>query len=102
MARREKRWRIWKIGLATAGCLAATLILFWVSTLVEDDGANQPPGPMQRSSSLTVAGFMVMIAAIAAALTLLCLIWLALRIREARLPAWERGRKKKRHGGQRR
>ena len=97
MTRQAQRWQIWKIATATAGCAVLSTVLFWLPTLVGTSGGEQPKDPLTRNPVLTLTSFTVMLAAAAAILSILGLIWLVVRIREARTPVWQRKRKKRRY-----
>lgn len=96
MAKPPPRWAIWKIAAATAACALASALLFWLSALANRAGASPTTQPDTRASALTFPSFLMMFAIIAVILAALGLLWLAVRIWEARKPAWERGSRKKR------
>jgi hypothetical protein len=95
MGKKSARWPIWKIALATGGCAAAAVLLFWLSvfmgTVVSDE--NDAAGQAQF---LTLPGFILVLGVAATMLAILCVIWLVVRIHESRIPPWERGKKKTR------
>lgn len=97
MSKQAKRWPIWKIALATGGCAVVAAVLFWLSALVEGVSGEQTTTPIRRSPALTVSSFVMMLAVGAVIFGVLGVIWLAFRIREARMPAWDRRAKKRRH-----
>lgn len=92
MGKRTTRWPIWKIALTAGGCAAAAVILFWLSvfmgTCVPDE-----TDPASQAQLLTFPGFIMVLGVAATMLSILCIIWLVVRIREARIPPWERGKK---------
>ena len=95
MGKKSTRWPIWKIALAMGGCAAAAVALFWLSvfmgTVVPDE-----TDPASQSQFLTLPGFILVLGVAATMLAILCVIWLVVRIRESRIPPWERGKKKTR------
>ena len=96
MKKQAKRWPIWKLTLVTVGCGLAAAALFWLSAFVDTASSGLTTNPAGRSLALTPGSFIMMAAAVAAALGILAGIRLVSRIWEARLPVWERGRGKKR------
>jgi hypothetical protein len=96
MAKRSKRWPIWKIAAATAACGVACPVLLWLSTVV-DEWLKQPSAPGgSRTSPMSVSSVLMMLAVAAALLAVLSAIWLVARIRDARTPDWKRRKSKKR------
>jgi hypothetical protein len=95
MSKPTDRWPLWKIVVATLGCAAGGAVLLWLSSVVgrsEPDPTNDPLG---RRSALTLSGFLMILGAGGAVLSLLGVVWLGRRIYEARTPAWKRpGRKR--------
>jgi hypothetical protein len=97
MTKPPDRWPIWKIAVTTAGCAAGAAALYGLSVLAESAVGEPPEGPYGRKPALTLPGFVMMLATGAGILSVLGIIWLVFRIREARMPAWKRpGRKKRR------
>ena len=94
MAKRDQRWPIWKIATTAAGLVAAAVLLFVLSTLagepeVLDDDSAQPP-------LLTVSTFLIMLGTGLSMLAALSIGWLIWRIRESRIPVWERKKPRRR------
>ena len=97
MKKQAKRWPIWKIAIVTLGLTVAAVVLFWLSVVTDKAIGGLTTNPAGQSLALTPGSFIMMGAIVAGAFGILSAIWLAYRIWEARLPAWERPRKKKRH-----
>lgn len=95
MTKRVQRWAIWKIAVTTASCAVATVVLWWLSLFLERIGPTPTTDPAGRSAALTPASFLMMMGTGAGLGTLLTAIWLVLRIRQARTPAWKRRRAKR-------
>ena len=93
MSRKPKRWPIWKIAVTTAVCAVSCPVLFWLSTLAETTG-DQTPDSTARTAVITLPTVVMMFGMIAGMLAVLSLIWLILRIRDARIPAWKKRAKK--------
>ena len=91
MTKPVKRWPIWKIAVATVGCALLAGVLLWFSLFIQPDAAADPDTP---NPAMTLPSFLMMLATAAGLLSLLCLVWLMLRIRESRIPAWKRRGKK--------
>jgi len=90
MPKHAQRWSIWKIAAATAGCAAAAALLFVLSHLASNLGGEAAEGPLRRNPALTLPGFLLMLGSAAGVFALLGGVWLGVRIREWRLPAWKR------------
>jgi hypothetical protein len=94
MAKRDDRWQIWKIALTAAACAVVSVVMFWLSTVAEPAEVvtdENEPVPL-----LTVPSFLQMLGAAVAILTILAVVWLVYRIRESRIPVWERKKPRKR------
>lgn len=94
MAKRDHRWQIWKIALAAGACAVVSVVLFWLSAVAEPAEVvtdENEPVPL-----LTVPSFLQMLGAAVAILTILAVVWLIYRIRESRIPVWERKKPRKR------
>lgn len=96
MTKPPDRWPLWKIVVATLGCAAVGIVLLWLSALVSGAEGEPPVSPGRRTRGLTFSGFLMMPGVAAAVLSLLGVVWLGFRIREARTPAWKRWAKKRR------
>ncbi len=94
MSKKSTRWPIWRIGVATGGCAVAAAVLFWASVFLEQVGAADEEAT--KRTLLTLPGFVLILGVVATMLTILCAIWLGARVRESRIPPWERGKKKSR------
>ena len=97
MSKRIERWPIWKIAAAALGCVVLCPVLFWLSTLVENGGGGQSVDPNTPAPVLTLSALVGMLGLVAAALAILSIVWLAVRIQDARTPAWKKRLRKKRH-----
>ena len=95
MSKRGKRWPIWKIAVATGACFAGAVALFWLSVIMGKGADEQATDPTGQSALLTFPAFIMILGVAASMLAILCVVWLVLRIREARTPVWERGGKKR-------
>lgn len=94
MARKTKRWPLWKITAAAVIFALASGALFYLSSVAGNLTEEQPAG--DQPQLLTVPIFVMIMGVAAAMLCLLCLVWLGVRIKEARTPPWERKKKKTR------
>ncbi|MCK4342323.1 MAG: hypothetical protein KAY37_11440 [Phycisphaerae bacterium] len=94
--KQPKRWPIWKIAVATVACALGSAVLFWLSALADTTGGEPTTSPATRTQAMTLTTFLMMLAVAAAILSGLSVLWLAVRVREARRPAWERGKKRRR------
>jgi hypothetical protein len=94
MVRRDQRWPIWKIALAVAGCGSACALLLWLSTVAAPPETESAEA--QETAMLTVPIFLQMTGTAVGMLTILGVIWLVSRIRESRIPVWERKKPRKR------
>ena len=94
MAKQDQRWPMWKIATAVVGLVAGAVLLFVLSTFVEepevpDNGSAGPP-------LLTVPTFLIMLGVGLSMLAALSIGWLIWRIRESRIPIWERKKPRRR------
>jgi hypothetical protein len=96
MTKPPERWPLWKIVAATLGCAAGGAVLLWLSALLGKAEGEPTADPLNRRSVLTLSGFVMMLGTAAMVLSVLGVVWLGYRIREARMPAWKRRGKKKR------
>lgn len=94
MTRRDQRWPIWKIALAVAGCASTCALLLWLSAVAAPPETETAKGT--ETPVLTVPTFLQMSGAAVGMLTILGVIWLVSRIRESRIPVWERKKPRKR------
>ena len=94
MTKRDERWPIWKIALAVAGCAAACALLLWLSAVAATPETETAKG--QEARMLTVPTLLQMLGAAIGMLTILGVVWLVSRIRESRIPVWERKKPRKR------
>jgi len=95
MGKKSQRWPIWKITLALLGCVVVSVALFWLSWFTSKLGST--PGPDQQAQLLSLPAFLMMMGVAVLILMVLCVIWLVVRIREARTPPWERGGKHRKY-----
>ena len=95
MGKKTTRWPIWKIALATLGCAGGSVALFVLSMFMGRVGASDADAT-DTPQLLTLPAFMMIMGVAASMLPVLCIVWLVARIREARTPPWERGRKSRR------
>ena len=98
MAKRPKRWPMWKIAVAIAICAVVSPILFWLSALTETGLGDQATTPYEGDSGMNLASLLMMLGLAVGMLGFLGMIWLALRFRDSRIPAWKKNLKKKRFG----
>ncbi|UCE62251.1 MAG: hypothetical protein JSU63_11165 [Phycisphaerales bacterium] len=96
MTKKAKRWPIWKIAVSTSTCLVVSPLLFWLSGLAEEAIDQQTADPAQGNPVVTVSSLVTMLGMVAAMLGILGIIWLVVRIRDARTPAWKKRAKKER------
>jgi hypothetical protein len=96
MTKPPERWPLWKIVAATLACAAIAAVLLWLSALVGETEGERAAAPGSRTRGLTFSGFLMMPGVAAAVLSVLGVVWLGFRIREARTPAWKRRAKKRR------
>jgi hypothetical protein len=96
MGKKTGRWPIWKIAAATAACAVASPVLFWLAVVTERTVEKQAAVPSDQTAVITPSSFITMLGAAAGMLGVLGVIWLVLRIREARTPVWKRPGRKKR------
>ena len=94
MAKQDRRWQIWKIALAATACAVGSVALFWLSTIAKP--AEVVTDENEPVALLTVPSFLQMLGAAVAILAALALVWLIYRIRESRIPVWERKKPRKR------
>ena len=92
---KSTRWPIWKIAVTTACCAAAAIVLFILSFLLEDVGGSTETDVVGQQQLLSLPLFILILGVVAVLLCVLCALWLGSRIRESRIPPWERGRKKR-------
>ncbi len=78
--------------MTTAACAVATVALWWLSLVLEQVGPTPTTDPAGRSPALTPSSFLMMMGTGAGLGTVLTAIWLVVRIRQARTPAWKRRR----------
>ena len=97
MAKRPKRWSMWKIAVAIALCAVVSPLLFWLSALTETDLGHQTTTPFSRAPALTLASLLMMLGIAVGMLGVLGVIWLLLRFRDSRIPAWKKRIKKERY-----
>ena len=97
MTRRRTRWPIWKIALSTVACGLASGVLFWLSAFMDQALDERSADPLTRSPVMTVSSFIMMLGMSMGILSVLGLVWLGARIRDARTPVWKKPGKKKRY-----
>ena len=95
MSKRSQRWPIWRIAVTAVLCLVAAGILFWLSVFLEQLGPEESGDP-NATAVITLPGFILILGMGASMLGAICLVWLGLRIKEARTPPWERKKKPRR------
>ncbi len=93
---KSTRWPIWKIAAAAAGCAAMAVILFVLSVYLEKLVGESEPAFGGGRQLLSLPAFIMILGVVAVMLCVLSTLWLGLRVRESRIPPWERGRKKRR------
>jgi peptidoglycan/LPS O-acetylase OafA/YrhL len=96
MSKRTERWPIWKIAITALGSAVVAGALFWLSSVLT------PPETQTQDESgsqalMTVPAFLLMMATAVSMLAVLAIGWLAYRLYDARIPAWQKkGRRKRR------
>lgn len=94
MVKRDRGWSIWKIALAAAGCAAVSAALFWLSVIAAPPTTEA--GDEEDVALLTVPTFLQMMGTALAMLAALAVGWLVYRVRQSRIPVWERKKPRKR------
>lgn len=89
------RWPMWKIAVAAAGSAVAAVILFVLSALLEGVGAQPESDAVEPQQLMSFPAFILILGVVAVMLCVLSTVWLGVRVRESRIPPWERGRKKR-------
>jgi hypothetical protein len=92
---KSTRWPIWKIAVASVACALAAIVLFVLSFLLEDVGDSSETDVVGQQQLLSLPLFILILGVVAVMLCVLSAVWLGSRIRESRIPPWERGRKKR-------
>ena len=95
MSKPAKRWPIWKIAACGVGCVVAAIGLFWL-WVVLDNVEGLSTNDDDLSGVLALPGFVLILGMAASMLALMSWVWLGLRIREARIPPWERKNRSRR------
>jgi hypothetical protein len=94
MSKPEKRWPMWKLAATAIGFGAGAAAMFVLAVVVkEPELAGEEVG---TTPFLTLATFFIMIGVALAMLALLLLGLLSYRIRESRIPVWERKKPRRR------
>ena len=92
MAKRDRRWPIWRIVLVLVGFVAGAAAFFVAGRFVapEDQSAdpNLPLGPDQ-AADYTMSNMLMLFGAICCAMVLLCIGWLVVRHYKS-IPAWKK------------
>ncbi len=96
MTKKVKRWAIWKIAVSTTACLVVSPLLFWLSGLAAEAIDKETVDPTRGSPVVTFSSLFTMLGMVAAMLGILGIVWLVVRIRDARTPAWKKKAKKER------
>ena len=97
MGKQAKRWPIWKIAVATAACAAGAVGLFMLSAFMGGVHSGDEADPSEPTAVLPFPTFVMILGVAVSMLAVLCVIWLVVRIQDARTPVWEkRGKKRKR------
>ncbi len=95
MSRRPSRWSVRRIAVTALGCVTVAAVLFWLSSVVA------PPRDAAESDSrpgalMTMPTFVLMLATAVSILAVLAIGWLAYRLYDDRIPAWEKRTRRKR------
>ena len=97
MSKPPPRWPTWKIAVSATAGLAAAAGLLWLSFVV---AVPPPEADVPQSQPLmTLSTLLLMLSVALLLLAALALGWLVYRIRDDRIPAWEkrdRGKRKRR------
>lgn len=96
MGKRTKRWPIWKIATAAGACVLLSPVLFWFSAFLEKALKEEGTDPSGQTPMLTLSSLVMMFGMAVGLLGVLGLIWLVVRIQDARTPAWKKQAKKRR------
>jgi Na+/melibiose symporter-like transporter len=92
MTKKGSRWPIWKIVVMAAGLALVAVVMFVLAAIsgaaVEDDAEA-------AQAVLTLPTFLIMLGVAFGMLSALSVLWLVLRVREARMPVWERNERRR-------
>ena len=100
MSKPPKHWPLWKIAVTSVSCVVAAGVLVGLSFYPHLLGVGETPD--QGTDQLfALPGFFLMLGMAFLMLAVVCLVWLGLRIKEARTPPWERKPKRKRRSRRR-
>jgi uncharacterized membrane protein len=86
MAKREKRWAIWKIVLVMIGFVAAAVLLFIAGHYV---GRNIDTLDADTSIDYTISNMLKLFGAICCGMVVVCVGWLVVRYNQS-IPAWKK------------
>ena len=96
MKKKNTRWSNLKIFLGTLACALIAPGLFWLGSYVDAALETASRDPSSPTPALRPSSLLTMLGVAGVLLSLLGVIWLIARIRDARTPAWEKRGKKKR------
>ena len=96
MGKKVKRWPMWRFAAGAVVCAAGSVFLLWLSVFTERATVVPGAAPDTPKSALSLPTLIMAFGVGALILSVLCVVWLVMRIRDARIPPWERGRKKRR------
>ncbi|MHC4091374.1 MAG: hypothetical protein ACYSVY_14060 [Planctomycetota bacterium] len=95
MSKPTQRWPVWKIAVTALCCAAGAVALFWVS-LVMARSTSDVPDESASKAVLTLPACVQMLAAAVSILAVLAGGWLAYRLYDDRIPAWQKKKRRKR------
>ena len=93
---KSTKWSMWKIILALVACAVSSVGLFIASRVVEPQIQSDVPIDPSTQSIITASSLLLMFSTMAGILTVLCAIWIGFRVRDARIPLWEKNKKRTR------
>ncbi len=96
MGKRQKRWPIWAIGLAAVGWAVGGGVLIWLGTLADSSLVRAEGAPAGEGPGSALPTIIMGIGVACFVLCVIMFIWMGYRIQQARIPPWERGKKKRR------
>ncbi len=92
MAKRERRWPIWKIVLIMIGFIVAAVAFFVAGQYIAPEiptGDENVPLKQNESVGHTMSNMLMLFGAICCAGTVICIGWLVIRYYQS-IPAWKK------------
>jgi len=96
MSKNSAKWPMWKIILALVACAVSSVGLFVASRVVKPEVQGDIPVDPSAQSIVTASTLLLMLSTMAGVLTVLCVVWVVFRVRDARIPPWEKNKKRPR------